>query len=152
MLASMRVKRRRAQIQAARQSPEEIERANRVCASCSMPSSNTPSDSECDRLCIKRCVYKRPVRSILGRYQGASMTSVPSSKVLRWAIREGNPTRSVFGASMWRLIGSDRAASTHGIPETSHIRLSSGKFYAAAECEISGANSLVGSDIAVSSM
>jgi hypothetical protein len=39
-----RVKRRRAQIQAARQSAEEIESGKRVCAWCSMPFSNTPFD------------------------------------------------------------------------------------------------------------
>ena len=55
-----RVKRRRAQIQAARQSAEEIESAKSVCAWCSMPFSNTPFDLKTVIVrALDSCVYKR---------------------------------------------------------------------------------------------
>ena len=79
-----RVKRRRAQIQAARQSAEEIESAKRVCAWCSMPFSNTPFDLKTvivralDSACTNAATrIKRLFKSILLRYQGASATFVP---------------------------------------------------------------------------
>jgi hypothetical protein len=85
----MSIKRRRAQIQAARQSAAEIESAKRACAWCSMPFSNTLGDLKTVRPCIRLCAYKRHRReverlfkSIRGQYQGASTTFVP---------RDGNP-------------------------------------------------------------
>jgi hypothetical protein len=79
-----RVKRRRAQIQAARQSAEEIESGKRVCAWCSMPFSNTPFDLKTvivralDSACTNAATrIKRLFKSILWRYQGASATFVP---------------------------------------------------------------------------
>ena len=78
-----RVKRRRAQIQAARQSAEEMESAKRVCA-WSMPFSNTPFDLKTvivralDSACTNAATrIKRLFKSILLRYQGASATFVP---------------------------------------------------------------------------
>jgi hypothetical protein len=74
-----RVKRRRAQIQAARQSAEEMESAKRVCAWCSMPFSNTPFDLKTvivralDSACTNAATrIKRLFKSILWRYQGTS--------------------------------------------------------------------------------
>jgi hypothetical protein len=99
MLASKRVKRRRAQIQAARQSPEEIESATKACALCSMWSSYSPSDLMTVIVCVLgiSLVYKRQSADFKRLFK---LIPLPISRclhefcsnVLRWPHRDVQTT------------------------------------------------------------
>jgi hypothetical protein len=148
----MRVNRRRAQTQVPRQSAEEIESAIRVCAWCSMRSSNTPSDLKSDRV-TRDATYVNAADENSNDCLSRSFADIKKLPTILVAMCCFGHTAMCKQRHTWLPIEIHlfstahpvnclgRAAKTGSISATSHIRLnSSRKFYAAATREISGTN------------